>query len=178
MKSQSLGLLLPLTACASTTIVATSSDTAPSSFDDVELNEEARAKLFSTVANLEGNWSTDDGSTTSFEVTSGGSVIRETLFAGQPHEMTNMYTLESNGLNMTHYCGAGNQPHMRATSIQDSTLVFAPTGASGRKTADEGYMGAMTLILVDEDTIQQVWTSYVAGEAGDKMEPFTYKRTD
>ncbi|MDF1836872.1 MAG: hypothetical protein P1V35_03300 [Planctomycetota bacterium] len=180
MKLQSLallGLFLPLTACASTTIHTSGQSHDPLAYEDVELRQEARTALFDAVASLEGNWSTDDGSTTSFEVTSGGSVIREIIFAGQPHEMTNMYSLDGNGLNMTHFCAAGNQPHMRATSIQDSSLVFARSGVSGRQSADENYMGAMTLTIVDEDTMQQSWTSYQGDNTGDGM-VFTYKRTD
>jgi hypothetical protein len=170
-----LALLAPLTSCAADR-AHHSSD--PLAFPTFELDEAARADLFEAVSALEGNWITEDGSTTSFELTSGGSAVREILFAGQPHEMTNLYTLDGNGLNMTHYCAAGNQPHMRATAIEDSALVFHPTGVSGRTSADEIFMGAMTLTLIDEDTIEQTWTSYTGNQPGEDKMPFHYKRVD
>ncbi|MFT5199217.1 MAG: hypothetical protein ACI87O_001881 [Planctomycetota bacterium] len=172
-----LSLLSPLTSCATSTTHNSTQANSPIAFDAVELSEEARQELFGTVAALEGNWSSDDGGTSQFEVTSGGSAVREITFAGQPHEMTNMYTLDGNGLNMTHYCAVGNQPHMRATTLKDSSLVFSRTGVTGRQNAEENYMGAMTLTIVDADTIQQTWTSYQGDQAGEQM-IFTFMRTD
>ena len=170
-----LGMLAPLTACATHHSAKTTGSLA---FQPVTINDAARAELLGTLTALEGNWSTEGGDTTQFEVSSGGSVVREILFEGQPHEMTNMYTLDGNGLAMTHYCGMGNQPHMRATSLKDGRMVFAPTGVSDRKQADELYMATMTLTLIDEDTIEQSWTSYVGTEPGEDTMVFRYMRTD
>src|SRR5262245_53178920 len=47
-------------------------------------------------------------------LTAGGSVVHETLFPGQPHEMISLYTAEGPDLVMTHYCVLGNQPRMKA----------------------------------------------------------------
>ncbi len=177
MKTNSLlllTLLAPLTACASSQAVPA---TDPLAFEPVQIREAARNTLLDAIKNLEGNWRTKEGATTTFEVTSSGSVIREVLFAGQGHEMTNMYSLQGNSLKMVHYCGLGNQPEMRATSIQDSKIVFTPTGVSDRLSADENYMGAMTLTLIDEDTINATWTSFTGLEAGGQM-VFDYKRID
>src|SRR5687767_2585277 len=44
----------------------------------------------------------------------GGSVVHETLFPGQPHEMVSVYLVEGGDLVMTHYCVLGNQPRMKA----------------------------------------------------------------
>ncbi len=169
-----LTLLAPLTSCAAHVTVISSD---PLAYQPVEIREASRDTLLGAIKNLEGNWQTDDGSTTTFEVTSSGSVVREVLFAGQAHEMTNMYSLDGNGLNMVHYCGMGNQPRMRATSIQNSKIIFSPIGVADRLSAEETYMGAMTLTLIDEDTIEASWTSFSGLETGDKM-VFLYKRTD
>src|SRR3984885_14545336 len=48
------------------------------------------------------------------KVTAGGSVVHETLFPGQPHEMVSVYTVDGADLIMTHYCVLGNQPRMKA----------------------------------------------------------------
>ena len=48
------------------------------------------------------------------KVTAGGSVVHETLFPGQPHEMVSVYHRDGADLVMTHYCALGNQPRMKA----------------------------------------------------------------
>lgn len=143
----------------------------PETYTVVAADPAARTPLLEAVAGLEGRWAglAPDGSTgtTEFQVSSNGSVVREIMLAGTEHEMTNMYTLDGNALVMTHYCAGGNQPHMRATSIEDGRIAFEPVGVSDLKSEDEIYMGAMTLVLQDADTIEQHWSSYKAGEPDD-----------
>ena len=57
---------------------------------------------------------------------SGGSVVMEVLFPGEPHEMRSMYHLDKGDLIMTHYCSGGTQPHMRLskTASTPDKLVF------------------------------------------------------
>lgn len=131
----------------------------------VEADDAVRAPLLDAVKALEGRWHVagDAGAgTTVFEVTSNGSAVRETMFAGEEHEMTNMYTLDGNGLHMTHYCAMGNQPHMRATAVENGRIEFHPAGVSDLEAADETYMGQMTLVIVDADHIEQHWKGFGA----------------
>ena len=152
MKSTNLSGALALVLLAG----CASNDSAVRAVSADHLDTELRNELFSAVRSLEGTWQSDMGES-SFAVTSGGSVIRETMFPGQDQEMTNMYALDGNALEMTHYCGAGNQPHMSATSVVDNRIVFEATGVSDLKDTDETYMGAMTLVLVDEDHFEEHW---------------------
>ena len=136
-----------------------------------------------TVAALEGRWTgvAPDGSTgvTEFVVSSSGSAVREIMMPGTENEMTNMYTLDGNALVMTHYCAGGNQPHMRASAIEGNRIVFEPTGVSDLKSEDEVYMGSMTLVIKDADTIEQHWSSYCAGIRDDSHDMvFEMKRSE
>jgi len=144
-----------------------------------EIDHEARTALLEAVKGLEGEWIGEQGPT-EFHVSSGGSAVRELMFPGEPHEMTNMYTLDGNGLSMTHYCGAGNQPRMRATSIREGRIAFESTGVSDLDASDGAYMGAMTLVIVDANNIEQHWTGRtVDGElAEDHSMVFRYARVD
>jgi hypothetical protein len=135
----------------------------------VEADPAQRQALLGAVAALEGRWqmeSPEGPAFIEFAVTAGGSAVRETMFPGTPHEMVNMYTLDGNGLAMTHYCAAGNQPHMRAEALEGGKLTFRTTGVSDLKAADEHYMGAMTLVIVDADHVEQHWVSLNAPDAG------------
>ena len=136
----------------------------------VDVDTAQRDALFGSVSALEGNWRVESGGPAGaieFRITSGGSVVCETMFPGTDSEMTNMYSLDGNSLVMTHYCAIGNQPHMRATAIEGNQLVFAADGVSDLKASDDHYMGAMTLVIIDEDTIEQRWIGYSLESEGE-----------
>lgn len=141
---------------------------------EVQVVDAARREaLFSVVSALEGEWKGEaaDGQpgVSTFEVTSNGSAVRETMLPGTPYEMTNMYTLDGNALVMTHYCAGGNQPTMRAESFADGRCEFRFEGVRDLKAEDEVYMGEMTLVIVDEDTIEQHWRALKGGELDHDM---------
>ena len=169
MKSLLVSCALVLaTACAST----------EGSLDVVEADESIRAPMFDAVAGLEGRWvsTTPYGEMVHvFEVTSSGSAVRELMGPGTEHEMTNMYTLDGNSLTMTHYCGAGNQPFMRARALDGDRLEFEAVSVRDLKDPAEHYMGAMTLVFLGEDHVEQHWTSII-GEDVAEMGVFDLRR--
>ncbi len=139
----------------------------------VKADPAQRKDLLSRVSALEGRWQAPgpDGnmSYTEFVVTSGGSAVREIMMPGNPYEMTNMYTLDGNSLHMTHYCAAGNQPHMRATAMADGRLAFVSEGVSDLKSKDELYMASMTLVFVDKDHVEEHWSALKSGKVAEEM---------
>ena len=140
-----------------------------------------REALLAAVSGLAGRWEapSEDAEPVvhEFSVGSGGSAVREIMFPGTPHEMTNMYTLDGDALVMTHYCAMGNQPHMRATSIEGDRIVFRADGVSDLSSPDEAYMGEMTLVMVHDDHIEQQWRAFRAGELDHELKiPMTRVR--
>jgi len=154
---------------------STQSTESPQSPKVVDADPAQREALFAAVSALEGKWQGESEgaegppSYTVFEVTSGGSAVRELMLPGTENEMTNMYTLDGNELVMVHYCAGGNQPVMRADSFEDGRLVFRSAGVQDLKAADEVYMGAMTLVVVDENTVEQQWVALKGGELEHEM---------
>jgi hypothetical protein len=144
-------------------------------------DEAAREQLFAMVGGLQGKWETagpeGEPSYIVFDVTSAGSIVKETMFPGQPHEMTNMYSLDGNTLMMTHYCGAGNQPRMRARELEDGSLAFEAFAVTDLESPDQTFMGSMTLVFIDEDTIEERWTATTAGKTSE-MANFRLKRVE
>lgn len=132
--------------------------------DSAVVDTEARAELMDAVKALEGRWRGESGESL-IEVTSAGSVVRETMFPGEPHEMTNMFSSDGSSLVMTHYCAGGNQPRMRATTLDGGRLVFEADSVSDLNATDEAYMGAMTLVIQDADHFEQHWSSMTPGGA-------------
>lgn len=158
-----LGLaILGLSACQSTC-----ESTCDSPLTSAEADPAIRAPMWDALKTLEGSWVSTtpygEGEHT-FEITSAGSVLREIMGPGSEHEMTNMYTLNGNTVSMVHYCGAGNQPHMQASTLEGNRFVFESVSVGDLKASDEHYMGSMTLVIVDEDHAEQYWSSTNNGE--------------
>ncbi len=85
--------------------------------------------MFTQIKALSGKWSVKGSDANmkgeiQFAVSSNDSIVRETMFPGTPHEMTNVYHLDGPSVVMTHYCAMGNQPRMRATTGDKSQIAF------------------------------------------------------
>ncbi len=123
---------------------------------------------------LAGEWvgvEGDGGSpiTVTYKVTAAGSAVVETLFPGMPHEMVTVYHQDGKDLVLTHYCAAGNQPHLRAELGADGrTLVFKFVSCTNMKSPNDMHMHEGRLTIADEDHIQSEWTGYVNGKPGHK----------
>jgi hypothetical protein len=126
------------------------------------------AELLDVVRNLAGEWRTADGRRTRFDVTSGGTAVRETMFPGEADEMVNMYCGDQGALVLTHYCSGGNQPRMVARAWDGSRLRFGPDGVGGLDRPGQQYMGEMTLVI-DGDRLEQHWRMHPRGESPAEM---------
>lgn len=121
------------------------------------------AEAFARLKTLAGTWDgramTPDGSkmTVVYEVTANGNTVMERLFAGDPHEMITMYTLEDDAVIATHYCSFGNQPTMRLNAAKSSAdeLVFDFVSVRGAK-GDHIKSG---LIRFVGDRVEAQWNS-------------------
>ena len=101
--------------------------------------------------------------TITYVSTAGGSAIVEHLFPGTPHEMMSVYTVEGDGVAMTHYCALGNHPKMTLKKADAHNLSFEATGADGLRSPSEMHMHAMTVAWTDPDHIRETWTSFAGG---------------
>ncbi|MFT5286934.1 MAG: hypothetical protein ACI8TQ_003109 [Planctomycetota bacterium] len=72
----------------------------------------------------------------------------------------NMYTLDGNSLVMTHYCGGGNLPTMRANALEGDQLAFEPESVLDLREGYDHYMGGITLVFTGDDTFEQHWLSF------------------
>src|SRR5215831_2783529 len=84
---------------------------------------EAFARLRLLQGNWKGTYAWTGASTASGEMSAtyhltgnGSALIEELIMNGQP-SMTSVYHLDKNDLRMTHYCASGNQPRLKAGSI-------------------------------------------------------------
>lgn len=146
---------------------------------DAAKSEAALSRLIA----LQGEWEIigadgKRGPGLSISVSSAGSAVREVMFAGSPHEMTNMYHADGGSLILTHYCAMGNQPRMRAAVPQEGQpFSFGIDSVTNLRGRDEMYMGSMVLTIIDANTIRQDWNHYTLnGGKSDDATTMTFKR--
>ncbi len=120
---------------------------------------------FDRLKALQGDWEMADPQTgknelaSSFRVTSAGSAVREIMFPGSPHEMTNVYHMDGDSLIATHYCAAGNQPRMRCTHIDGNVYSFVFIDITNLSSVDVEHMADLTMTLQDNDHLREDWSS-------------------
>ena len=132
---------------------------------------------FEMLKKLEGTWTGKAGhgedvndATVTYKVTSGGTAVMETLFAGEQHEMITMYCLDGNDLVLTHFCALGNQPHMKMAkpnSADPNVLVFECDGHGGNMKESDAHMHKAVITIVDADHLKAAWTMTMDKKPGD-----------
>ena len=128
---------------------------------------------FQQLKGLAGNWSGPIGAATGpkgsirYEVISGGSVVMEILFPGEPHEMRSMYHLDKGELIMTHYCSGGTQPHMRLskTASTPDKLVFDFDGGTNFDAAKDSFIHDGEIRFLPDGRMEASWTFFKGGKA-------------
>lgn len=172
MSRLALFTLLPLSLLLACARGSTQADARPSHPDASHVVTPAsaaqRAALLDRVKSLAGTWELQapDGTTATIEfgVTAAGSAVREIMFPGTDHEMTNMYHMDGETMVVTHYCGSGNQPRMRATAAGPDRIDFAFDSVTNMTAADQDTMADLSLVWVDADHIRQEWRSTKSGQ--------------
>jgi hypothetical protein len=105
-----------------------------------------------------------------YKVTSAGSAVVETMDPGGPHEMITVIHQDGDHLGLTHYCGIGNQPHMKASPKPgDNKVAFDFVSASNLHSPNDMYMHNVTYTFVDKDTLKTEWTNYDKGKEAGKV---------
>ncbi len=129
-------------------------------------------QMFERMKGLEGQWVGQFGegeqagqTTVDYRVSSNGSALIETVFAGQPHEMVTVYTVNNGQLVLTHYCAMGNQPYMEADPITSADEVsFEATALGNAPSLDATHMHWAVLRFLGDDHIQSEWTVRADGK--------------
>ena len=120
-------------------------------------------KTFDKLKTLSGSWegknAKGDPLEVSFRETSGGSAIMSEIH-GHGEDMVSMFNLDGpNRVLMTHYCTAGNQPRMAASSSGDGkTFTFAFVDGSNIASPEEGHMQHVVITVLDANHHTEEWT--------------------
>lgn len=94
-----------------------------------------------------------------YRVTANGTAVIETMFAGEPHEMVTVYSLDNDSVAATHYCSGGNQPRMKLNTEKSNAneLVFDFVSITGKVT-DAGHINAVRFRF-DGQKVEEIWST-------------------
>ena len=137
----------------------------------------AGSAAYQQMTKLAGEWTgtmqTPGGNPVSvvYRVTSAGKTVMETIGPGSDHEMVSMYHMDGPALVMTHYCSAGNQPHMRLNESKSTPaeFVFDFVGGTNLDPARDEHIHGLVLRIRSDNQIEAEWTGYKDGKKADTM---------
>jgi hypothetical protein len=115
---------------------------------------------------IQGDGDASTGTPIRYHLTAAGKTLTETCFAGMPHEMLTTIYLDRGELVLTHYCAAGNQPHMVAEpGTSDRSIVFHCVGGGNLVDCSEPHMHRAEYTFGEDGSVSSLWTFYENGEA-------------
>jgi hypothetical protein len=104
-----------------------------------------------------------------YHLTAAGTVLVETDFPGTDKEMMTMYYRDGDQLLLTHYCGCGNQPHMRARAGQNaSEIIFDFDGGTNLNPNKGFHMHDAVLRFTDDNHMHAEWQAFLDGKPAQK----------
>jgi hypothetical protein len=145
------------------------------------LSQTASQKSFDQLKSLTGSWEGKNSQGmplhVTFKDTSAGSALMSEIHGHGPGNMISMIHMDGpNRLVMTHYCGAGNQPRMAATTSPDGkSITFEFFDATNLATPDTGHMQRVVIAMIDPNHHTEDWT-FNAGNGKEMKEFFDLHR--
>lgn len=120
-------------------------------------------EAFAKLKTLAGNWEATSARgkvTSTYEVISKGSAVVEHTRVPDEDEMITVYHLDGNQLVLTHYCTAGNQPHMQAEPYDAASnrLAFDFAGGGNLSDPNVGHMHNAVFQFSSADQFTAKWT--------------------
>jgi len=153
-----------------------------------EAQEGANAAALAQLRGLAGEWEgpfvwtgarTDTGTMhASYYATGNGSAVVENLSASGVLAMTSVYHLDGVDLRMTHFCGAQNQPRLKARQIDvaKGILDFDFVDVTNLRSPDAPHVYGLEMRLLSADHI--TLTFLFEGGSKQSRELIDLKRVD
>jgi len=119
---------------------------------------------FKKLMQLQGEWVGTDANGksvhSSFKPVVSGTTLMETLSPTGMEEMLSLYTIDGDGIQVSHFCPTNNQPRMRAvpSSADPQDLDFQFTGAGNLPDVSVGHQHRLVIHFADANHITETWT--------------------
>jgi hypothetical protein len=148
----------------------------------------ASSNALGQIKALTGNWSgtfrwtrgrNDSGSmNATYYVTGNGSAVVENLINESTPLMTSVYHLDGPDLRMTHFCGAQNQPRLKARRIDldHGAIDFEFVDATNLRSPDAPHVHGLEIRLIDPNHVTLTFL-FQSGSV-ESREEINLKRTE
>ena len=148
----------------------------------------ASSNALGQIKALTGNWSGtfkwtggrhDSGSmNATYYVTGNGSAVVENLMNESTPVMTTVYHLDASDLRMTHFCGAQNQPRLKARRIDldHGAIDFDFVDATNLRSPDAPHVHGLEIRLIDPNHL--ILTFLFQSGSVESREEINLKRTE
>jgi hypothetical protein len=148
----------------------------------------ASSNALGQIKALVGNWSgtfqwtggrNDNGSmNATYYVTGNGSAVVENLMNDRTPVMTSVYHLDGPDLRMTHFCGAQNQPRLKARRIdlEHGAIDFEFVDATNLRSPDAPHVHGLEIRLIDPNHLALTFL-FQSGSV-ESREEINLKRTE
>jgi hypothetical protein len=95
-----------------------------------------------------------------YYLTGHGTALVEDLGDDKEPSMTSVYHMDGTALRLTHYCGVGNQPRFRATTLKTEPLdvSFEMVDITNMPDPQGPHVSAVEIALEKEDQITLIFT--------------------
>jgi hypothetical protein len=143
------------------------------------LSRAAAIAAFEKIKKLDGDWSAkstkgwreglhyrviaNGTAVTSQSAAAGSASLQEGDSPAVP--MLTVFYMDGDRLMLTHYCEAGNQPRMVATSVTDGgrTIHFSFLDATNMSSSAAGHMHSVVMTFIDNNHFSDQWSWYQNG---------------
>jgi hypothetical protein len=112
----------------------------------------------------------------SYSLTGNGSTVVENFSYGKGPMMTSMYYMDLGTLRMTHFCGVGNQPRLKAVSFDkdEQNIQFEMTDITNLKDPQGPHVNGVKFAFEGENKISVTFVFTNAGK--ESLEEIHLKR--
>lgn len=138
-------------------------------------------KSFDVMKSLTGNWegksAMGDSVAVSYRPTAGGSALIaeiQSQMQGKSEDMISMIHMDGDRLMLTHYCAAGNQPRMTASSSSDGKTITFDFVDGTNLANTPGHMRSVIFTFTDATHHTEEW--HFAAPDKELVEKFDLQR--
>ena len=173
-RSISILSLLFLVSCSSVGVgtTETASDKNKEDYAGHHMEAFKGSSALEIMKSLNGTWkgtvNTPEGgeenTTVTYQVTSNGSAVVETIFVGTPMEMTSVYYDKAGKMMMTHYCSLGNRPTMILDSDEDYIINMVYHSGEDLDPSKSHHIHGVKITIHEDGSIEQNWQGYEGGK--------------
>jgi len=130
---------------------------------------------FDRLKSLEGEWKSanpghPEGKVV-YKVTAAGTTVMESLGIGTNHEMVTMYHLDGEEWKATHYCAAGNQPHLKLDrkGSKPDFYSFVFDGGTNLNPDKDMHIHAVRFKFLEGGKVESEWDGYLDGKLANTL---------